>query len=127
MYGEHVRFWEIWNEPDLTGFWDNGNKSRADSWWNSPPGPDALNNLKAPVYSYIRMMRIAYEIIKKIDPDDYVTTGGIGYTAFLDALLRYTDNPDGGKVTPEYPLQGGAYFDVLSYHCYPAYSLSYYD
>ncbi|MGH2644680.1 MAG: PKD domain-containing protein, partial [Chitinophagaceae bacterium] len=118
-YGKNVKFWEIVNEPDQTGFWDNGNRSRSDNWWINPPLASALLNLKAPIFSYIRMLRIAYEVIKKFYPNEYICPGGIGYPAFLDALLRYTDNPDSGKVTPEYPLTGGAYFDVLSYHIYP--------
>lgn len=126
-YGKNVRFWEIVNEPDRSGFWDNANKSRADSWLNVPPQPGALLNLRAPIFSYIRMLRIAYEIIKKMDPEDYVAPGGLGYPAFLDALLRYTDNPDGGKKSSAYPLTGGAYFDVLSFHSYPAYNLSEWD
>ncbi|NJL74776.1 MAG: T9SS type A sorting domain-containing protein [Saprospiraceae bacterium] len=65
------------------------------------------------------MLRISYEIIKTIDPEAYVAIGGIGYPSFLDAVLRNTDNMDEGKVTTDYPLKGGAYFDVLSYHVYP--------
>ena len=127
-YGNNVKFWEIVNEPDMTGFWDNGNRGRPDvNWWNNPPSPEALFNIHAPVFYYIRMLHIAYEVIKKFDPDSYIAPGGIGYPAFLDILLRYSDNPDGGKITPQYPLTGGAYFDVLSFHCYPAYSLSYWD
>jgi hypothetical protein len=34
-------------------------------------------------------------------------------------VCRYTDNPNNGFVSSQYPLKGGAYFDVLSYHCYP--------
>src|SRR5699024_563027 len=126
-YGEYIRFWEIVNEPDITGFWDNGNRDRAMNWWDNPPTPGALLNLRAPSFYYIRMLRIAYEVIKKYTPDAFVAPGGIGNPAFLDALLRYTDNPDEGKVTAEYPLTGGAYFDVVSYHIYPAYFLQEWD
>ena len=52
-----------------------------------------------------------------------VAPGGLGYASFLDAMLRNTDNPVDGSVTAEYPLSAGAYFDVLSYHVYPAYAL----
>ncbi|MEL6719410.1 MAG: T9SS type A sorting domain-containing protein, partial [Bacteroidota bacterium] len=37
----------------------------------------------------------------------------------LDAVLRNTDNPADGSVTEDYPLGGGAYFDVMGYHEYP--------
>ncbi len=120
IYGPYVRFWEIWNEPDFT-------YNDPSAWVNRNPYPCELVNLNAPITHYIRMLRISYEVIKKLDPNDYVTVGGIGYSSFLDALLRNTDNPDGGSVTAAYPVKGGAYFDVLSYHLYPAYSLRAWD
>lgn len=119
-YGSMVRFWEIWNEPDYTTT-DRGwqGPEVANSWWNRDPAPCELNNLNAPVQHYIRALRIAYEVIKFVDPDDFICIGGVGYESFLDAVLRNTDNPNGGKVTKDYPLTGGAYFDCLSYHNYP--------
>ena len=33
--------------------------------------------------------------------------------------MRYTDNPDEGKITDEYPAYGGAYFDCISNYLYP--------
>ena len=118
-YGPYVKFWEIKNEPDYIEDY-----TYADSWWTEDPSPAVLRNLHAPVYSYIRMLRVAYEVIKSVDPDAFVCVGGIGYDSFLDAVLRNTDNPDGGDVTEEYPLKGGAWFDCLSYHIYPMYNLS---
>src|SRR5690606_16067325 len=49
--------------------------------------------------------------------------GGIGYESFLDAVLRNSDNPTNGSVNSSFPLMGGAYFDVVSYHSYPHYGL----
>jgi hypothetical protein len=121
-YGPYVKFWEVWNEPDFTTSLAN-----LDEWVFRAPKAYELQNLQAPFYSYIRMLRITYEIIKKYSPDAYIATGGIGYTTFLDALLRYSDNPDEGKITPEYPNTGGAYFDVLSFHFYPNYTLRSWD
>ncbi len=118
-YKDWVKFWEIWNEPDL----DNSGTgwmppTIPGNWYDNTPDP-CIIQLRAPVYEYIRLLRIAYEVIKSVDPDAYITTGGLGYESFLDVILRFTDNPDGGAVTPEYPLTGGAYFDVLSFHVYP--------
>lgn len=126
-YGNMVEYWEVINEPDFTSFWDNANRSLPNNWFDNAPSPAELPNLKAPVFHYIRMLRIAYEVIKRYQPDAYVTPGGLGHPAFLDALLRYTDNPDQGKVSSQYPLKGGAYFDVLSFHTYPAHNLSVWD
>lgn len=125
-YGEigDVKFWEVVNEPDFTYYFANSYRSDVNGWWYSEPRVSDLPNLGAPIYYYIRMLRVAYEVIKKHYPDSYVTPGGIGYEAFLDVLLRYTDNPDGGKITSDYPLTAGAYFDCLSYHSYPHNHLS---
>ena len=121
IYGDQVRFWEVVNEPDFTP------GSNADAWLTRAPQPGELTNLQAPIYHYIRMLRISYEVVKKYRPEAYVTTGGVGYAPFVDALLRYTDNPDGGTVTAQYPNTGGAYLDALSFHSYPAYALHYWD
>lgn len=118
-YGKWVKFWEIFNEPDYaTTFKTMMAPGLPGAWWNTNPDPCEYA-LHAPIQHYIRMLRISYEVIKKIDSTAYVCTGGIGYPSFLDALCRQTDNPNGGSVTPQYPLKGGAYFDVLSYHSYP--------
>lgn len=118
-YTHNVKYWEIWNEPD---FDFTGGSSRQPgeegNWWEHDPDPCAYA-LHAPVEQYIRMLRISYEVIKTIAPDDYIALGGIGYPSFLDVLLRKTDNPEGGAVDSEHPLTGGAYFDVVSYHSYP--------
>jgi len=127
-YGDHIDFYEIINEPDYTYSshgWENS--GQPGSWWDGPPQPGDMPNLNAPVYHYIRLMRIAYAVVKEYDSTGYVTPGGIGYASFLDALLRYTDNPNGGQVTAAYPLTGGAYFDALSFHNYPQFGTRYYD
>ena len=123
-YKDYVTFWEIFSEPDLDNS-DCGWRPPGDdcNWWDRDPPPSALKNLKAPIQSYIRMLRISYEVIKSVDPDAFVCVGGLGYPSFLDAILRNTDNPDGGKVTERYPQKGGAWFDCLSFHCYPIYYL----
>ncbi len=122
LYKPYIKFWEVWNEPDLD-FSPNGMGWRepgdpAGSWWDANPDPCDIQ-LAAPIFHYNRLLRISYEVIKSIDPDAYVTVGGLGFPSFLDAIMRNTDNPVDGSVTAEYPLNGGAYFDVLSFHSYP--------
>jgi len=120
LYKDHVKFWEIWNEPDLAESdlaWREPGDPEG-SWWDSDPQPCEFK-LHAPIYSYIRMLRISYEVIKFIDPDAYIAVGGLGYPSFLDAIMRNTDNPNGGGVDPNHPHKGGAYFDVMSFHSYP--------
>lgn len=126
VYGKYIKFWEICNEPDFSysnGGWladvDPTNKS---TWFYRDPAPEELINIRANVQYYIRLLRISWEVIKKYYPDSYVCTGGLGNRSFLASLLRNTDNPDSGKVTTDYPLKAGAYFDVISFHDYPEFS-----
>ena len=116
-YGRYVRVWEVVNEPDFIA--STVNKE----WLGRAPAPAELPNVLAPIERYIRTLRITYEVVKKYQPAAYVAPGGLGYPEYLDALLRYTDNPRGGAPSAEYPATGGAYFDVLAYHVYPSYDL----
>ena len=119
VYHPYVKFWEVWNEPDFDFVGDSSRQPGEEgNWWEHDPDP-CHYALHAPVQHYIRLLRISYEVIKYVAPDDFVAIGGIGYPSFLDLVLRNTDNPDSGKVDSQYPLTGGAYFDVLSYHSYP--------
>ncbi len=119
-YKDYVSFWEIFNEIgfDYTGF--NGWQPRgsAGNWWENNPNPCDYK-LHAPIQHYIHILRISYDIIKTLDPTALVCPSSVGYPSFLDALLRNTDNPVDGSVTPQYPLKGGAYFDALGHHAYP--------
>lgn len=122
LYKDQVRFWEIWNEPglykgtDSQVFW--GEPDYPGSWWVNDPDPCDYS-IHAPIEHFVRTLRIAYDIIKTVAPDDYVVLAGVGSQSFLDAVLRNTDEPTEGRVTPDYPFGGGAYFDVLGFHTYP--------
>ena len=119
QYKDDVRFWEVWNEPgfDYANLGWRG-PDYPGNWWLEGPQPcDYI--LRAPIYQYTRALRIAWEVIKTVDPDAYVCISGVGYLSFLNAVLRNTDNPNGGDVSPEYPLLGGAYFDCVAIHSYP--------
>jgi len=117
---DQVKFWEIWNEPgfDFTGAKGWLPPGQPGNWWENDPDPCDYK-LRAPIQHYIRTLRISYEVIKSLAPDDYVVVAGVGYDSFLDAILRNTDNPNGGTPTAEFPLGGGAYFDILGFHAYP--------
>jgi len=128
--GDHVKFWEVWNEPgfDFSGAHGWQPPGADGNWWENNPDPCDYK-LRAPVFHYIRTLRISYEVIKTLSPDDYVVVSGLGYNSFLDVVLRNTDNPVDGSATSEYPHGGGAYFDVLGFHTYPHIdgSLRYWD
>ena len=117
QYGANIRVWEVVNEPDFVVGTPYKN------WLARAPEPAEIANVQAPIYRYIRTLRITWEVVKKYRPAAYVTPGGLGYAQFLDALLRYTDNPRDGTASAEFPAAGGAYFDVLDYHVYPSYYL----
>lgn len=132
VYGPYIDFYEVWNEPDYVSAEVFPKGATADynvveKWATRDPHPCELINLYTPIESYIRMMRITWEVVKYYDPTGRVCTGGIGYPNFLDAVLRNTDNPADGVVSGDYPKKGGAYFDILSYHSYPQWQLSYWD
>ena len=115
-YKDYVKIWETWNEPDYVT-----NYNVINDWKNNPPEPSHLTHWNGKIFYYIRLLRITYEVAKKVDPNCFVATGGIGYSEFLDLILRYTDNPEDGSVTNDYPAYGGAYFDCDAYHQYPQY------
>ncbi len=119
-YKDYVRFWEIWNEPGFdytgnTGFLLPGQEG---NWWENNPDPCDYK-LRAPIFNYVRLLRISWEIIKSVDETGYVVVSGTGYPSFLDAIMRNTDNPDDGSISADYPMGGGAYFDVMGFHSYP--------
>ncbi|OQY43843.1 MAG: hypothetical protein B6242_13890 [Anaerolineaceae bacterium 4572_78] len=81
--GQGVRYWEIWNEPDLDMFWSGT------------------------VEEYHRLLYVAYQTIKFVDPQATVLIGGLAFfdePDFLPELLSYSE--------------GETYFDVMSYHYY---------
>jgi hypothetical protein len=117
-YSPYIHTWEVWNEPDQVG----GNWQATQTWDTQPPNPSDLVWWQDTIYAYIRMLRVTHEVVHKLDPQGKVTLGGIGYPKFLNAVLRYTDEPTSGKVDADHPEKGGAYFDVVSFHYYPVFS-----
>ena len=80
-----------------------------DGWKTKPPSKAWSSCASTARFDYVRMLRIAKQASQKADPDSLIATGGIGYPLFLDAILRYTDNPPTGTVTEAYPAKGGDY------------------
>ncbi|WP_434046620.1 MULTISPECIES: hypothetical protein [Sorangium] len=116
-YKPWIHLWHVWNEPDWVADW-----SVTRTWETEPPSAADLPRFNGSIFDYVRMLRVTKEAARRADPDARIATGGIGYPSFLSAILRYTDNPDGGAVTPEYPEKGGAYIDVVDFHYYPIFS-----
>jgi len=116
-YGPYLDMYEVWNEPDQVG----GNWQATEAWDKTPPNPKDLIWWNDSIFSYVRMLRITHEVVHKFDQDASVTVGGIGYASFLSALLRYTDEPNTGAVSADYPHTAAEYLDILSFHYYPVF------
>ena len=113
-YKDYVDTWEIWNEPDWVADYNF-----TLGWEDSAPTAAQLVRFGGSIHDYVRMLRVSSEAAKLADPGAKIALGGIGYPSFLDAILRYTDEPGAGQVTADFPETGAAYFDVLNYHYYP--------
>jgi hypothetical protein len=100
--------------PDFTYKFNN-----TKNWILYPPNSSDLENWKSPIFYFIRMMRITYEVAKKIDPQCWVSVSTLMHYEFLDALMRYSDNPNNGTINKDYPDYGGAYFDCVGFIQYP--------
>jgi hypothetical protein len=116
-YKPYVKLWEVWNEPD----WVPDYKTTL-KWETDPPAKAELPRFNGSIFDYVRLLRVTREAALKADPEARIALGGIGYPSFLSAILRYTDDPAGGGVSPDHPAKGGDYFDVLNFHYYPLYT-----
>jgi hypothetical protein len=92
--GQGVRAWEVWNEPDLALFWRG---SAAD---------------------YARMLKVAYLVIKSLDPGALVIAGGLADgdpptagNEFLAQMLGWIGQ-DAARVASNW------YMDVVAVHSY---------
>jgi hypothetical protein len=88
-----VRVWEIWNEPDLSLFWDGS------------------------VTDYARLLKVAALAARQADPEAVIMTGGLahppapGYLA--DLLAQLAQDPD-----PALRDSQGWFFDAVALHNY---------
>jgi polysaccharide biosynthesis protein PslG len=86
-----VRTWEIWNEPNLAGFW----------------GP------KVNAVTYTKFLKEAYTQIKAVDPGSQVLSGGI---SSLDDNPNSLEQL--AFLKQMYAAGAKPYFDALGYHGY---------
>lgn len=91
--GRGVRYWEIWNEPDLSFFWSG---SAAD---------------------YARLLKVAALAIRQADPQARILFGGLAVFEkpgwLRDVLAVLQNDPD-----PALRDAYGWYFDILPVHSY---------
>lgn len=90
-YKGKVRYWQCWNEPDYPkGVLTAAPGDRGRSWQGS-------------VQDYVRLLAVMHTVVKWIDPEAQVVTGGLGYASYLQAMLDHGAGP---------------YFDLLDFHAY---------
>lgn len=93
--GRNVRYWEIWNEPDLCHFWGGTPEE------------------------YARMLKVAYLVIKNRDPQATVIWGGLAIHGpkyengrhFLNEFVGFLRNDP-------MAAQYGGFFDAATQHQY---------
>lgn len=90
-YRGKIRYWEIWNEPNVVTHW--------------APRPD--------VPLYVAMLKAAYTELKAVDPGNFVVTGGTSPTVDADDKMSPVT-----FVSKLYEHGGGDYFDALGMHPY---------
>lgn len=110
-YPYNVKFWALYNEPDVVSF------TRAEG---SPL--DCSGDLEAPAFGdhpaeYVTTLAAAFNAIKSVDPDAVVLVGGIAYDNF---------DYEGGFTNEDFLEQilaegAGDYFDAMNFHYYPEY------
>jgi hypothetical protein len=83
--------WEIWNEPNLEGF------------WSPSPSPSA----------YTALLKAVYPAIKQADPSATVISGGLGPLDYGAQSIRQQDFLNAMYIDGAEP-----YFDDLGYHPY---------
>jgi arabinogalactan endo-1,4-beta-galactosidase len=89
-YRDQIQYWEVWNEPDLRGFW---------------AGTSA---------QYAELLAVTYEAVKRADPTAKVLLGGLALGGpdqrlnpnFLTEILN----------DARYPA--ARYFDIMNFHHY---------
>ncbi len=93
--GRNVRYWEIWNEPDLCHFWGGTPEE------------------------YARMLKVAYLVIKNRDPQATVIWGGLALHGEKYQNGRNFLNEFVGVIRND-PMAGqyGGFFDAATQHQY---------
>lgn len=84
----HVLYWEIWDEPDLPGY------------WRGTPA------------EYARLLAVAYQQIKRANPQAKVLLGGLA----LDGQRVDPDFLEDILSDASYPA--ARYFDIMNFHIY---------
>lgn len=114
----NIRYWEIWNEPDIDPAIVPGDSG----WgcWGDPNDPYFGGG------QYAEVLKIVYPQIKSADPQAQVLVGGLLMECDPNnppLLNRVPRNCVGSRYLEGVLLNGGApYFDGVSFHAYDFYA-----
>ncbi len=89
-YKNSIHYWEIWNEPDLEGF------------WHGTPG------------QYARLLANSYTDIKAVDPSAQVLLGGLS----LAGTPGQYDPDFFSQILSNKAYPAGKFFDIANFHQY---------
>src|SRR3984893_9968706 len=102
--GEHIRYWEVWNEPNICEEWNHSDEIGVDCSLENPGGGPSTGT----VGQLVRMAKDARKIIPMFDPSVEITSPPV---VGLEAINNYMN-----KILS----QGGQEFDLIGFHGYYA-------
>lgn len=89
QYKGQVRAWEVWNEPDIKFFW-SGTAGQ-----------------------YFRLLKVAYQTVKSVDPSATVLMAGM-----VDPSLAFPTQVLTASAADPSSGQNNGYFDAVAWHAY---------
>ncbi|HXF04639.1 MAG TPA: alpha/beta hydrolase fold domain-containing protein [Blastocatellia bacterium] len=89
-YKDEIQYWEVWNEPDLRGFW---------------AGTAA---------QYAELLAVTYDAIKRANPDAKVVLGGLALGGPPQQLNRNFLT----EILNDARYPAARYFDIMNFHHY---------
>lgn len=92
-YKGRIKYYQIWNEPNLDI-----------EWGRQPVDPEA----------YVRLLRVGYERVKRVDPESYVLAASLAPTIERSAHAL----SDLEYLQRMYDAGAAAYFDIMSVQAY---------
>ena len=102
---EHIKYWEVWNEPDVCKEWNHGDESGIDCTAQNPGGGPSVGTAK----QLVRMARDARTIIPTFDSSVLISS---------PALVGMQGAKNAAYMNKILTLGGGALFDLIGFHGY---------
>jgi len=102
--GEHITYWEVWNEPNVCKEWNHGDQANVDCPSQNPGGGPSVGTAA----QLVRMAKDACNIIPTFDPNVLISSPAlVGIAAPVNQAYM-------NKIL----TQGGSVFDWIGFHGY---------